>query len=238
MKRIFNINAYLADKTGFSDGIWTLLAAVVFALLCLCIVLAVRDGRVKSRQLFVETGWTAVWYFGLVLLSLLTWWPFEQGKAPLDPARPGLLWVVAAVLVTALYIWYFQRRKKRAADKVSATAIRRSAAGSGAAKFCYALLFAGLLVCSAVCVIRTVGGDSIIHLVVPMAVSVAALLLFSLTRLRGWYLLAAVLLLPYAGTTINAVLVETAFRYTPAVALIPLYLSLFLPMVALFFQKK
>lgn len=232
------INAYLTDITGFSYGAWALVAAGVSALLCLYFVLAVRSGRVKWRQMLVETGWMALWYFVPLLLSLLTWWPFEQGKALFEPTRPLLLWAVGAVLLIALYCWYFQKRKKRAADKVSATAIRRSAAGSGAAKYCYALLFAGMSVSVAVCVMRLACGDSILHLVVPMAITALALLLFSLTRLHAWYLLATVLLLPYAGLTIDNILTETAYRYTPALALIPLYLSAVLPMAVLAFQKK
>ena len=238
MKKIFDINGYLTDRTGVSSGVWGIVAAGVFVLLCLNFVLAVRDGRVKGRQMLVEAGWTALWYVGLVLLSLLTWWPFEKGSAPLAPARPVLVWCVAATLVTALYIWYFLKRKKRAADKVSATAIRRSAAGSGAAKFCYALLFAGMLVSSAVCAIRAAVGESIVPLVVPMALVALALLLSRLTRLREWYLLATVLLLLYTGLTIDTILADTAFRYMPAVALIPLYLSSVLPMAVLAFQKK
>ena len=154
MKSIFDINGFIAQSLGFSNGLWVLIGAVLFALLCLCFILAVRGGRVKGRAMFIETGWTALWYFGLLGLSLFTYWPFGEKKALWSPSQPALVWCIAAVVVIVLYFFYFRKRKKQAADKVSATAIRRSAAGSGAAKYCYALLFAGMLVSSIVCAMR------------------------------------------------------------------------------------
>ena len=238
MKSIFDINGFISKSLGFSDGLWLLIAAIVFALLCLCFVLAVRDGRVKGRSMFLETGWTALWYFGLLALSLFTCWPFGDKQALWTPSRPALVWCVAAVVIIVLYFIYFQKRKKRSADKVSATAIRRSAAGSGAAKYCYALLFAGMLVAALVCAMRVVAGDSIFHLLVPMCTVVLALLLFYLTRWRFWFFLGSVVVLAYAVLMVQHVLAETNFAYTPLLAMIPLYLSSILPMGALAFIRQ
>lgn len=238
MKSIFDINGFISRSLGFSDGLWVLIAATLFALLCICFVLAVRDGRVKGRQMFIETGWTALWYFGLMALSLFTFWPFGDKKALWPPARPELVWCVAGVVVIALYILYFRRRKKRAADKVSATAIRRSAAGSGAAKYCYALLFAGMLVSSVICGVRAVAGDSLFHLLVPMCTVVLVLLLFYLTHWRVWFLLGGVIVLAYAVLMLQNVLAVTSFAYTPLLAMLPLYLSSILPLFSLSFINQ
>lgn len=238
MKSIFDINGFISRSLGFSDGLWVLIAAILFALLCICFVLAVRDGRVKGRQMFIETGWTALWYFGLMALSLFTFWPFGDKKALWPPARPELVWCVAGVVVIALYILYFRRRKKRAADKVSATAIRRSAAGSGAAKYCYALLFAGMLVSSVICGVRAVAGDSLFHLLVPMCTVVLVLLLFYLTHWRVWFLLGGVIVLAYAVLMLQNVLAVTSFAYTPLLAMLPLYLSSILPLFSLSFINQ
>lgn len=238
MKSIFDINGFISKSLCFSDGLWVLIAAILFALLCICFVLAVRDGRVKGRQMFIETGWTALWYFGLMALSLFTFWPFGDKKALWPPARPELVWCVAGVVVIALYILYFRRRKKRAADKVSATAIRRSAAGSGAAKYCYALLFAGMLVSSVICGVRAVAGDSLFHLLVPMCTVVLVLLLFYLTHWRVWFLLGGVIVLAYAVLMLQNVLAVTSFAYTPLLAMLPLYLSSILPLFSLSFINQ
>ncbi|MBQ6957774.1 MAG: hypothetical protein IJP77_04350 [Bacteroidales bacterium] len=237
MKSIFDINGFIAQSLGFSNGLWVLIGAVLFALLCLCFILAVRGGRVKGRAMFIETGWTALWYFGLLGLSLFTYWPFGEKKALWSPSQPALVWCIAAVVVIVLYFFYFRKRKKQAADKVSATAIRRSAAGSGAAKYCYALLFAGMLVSSVVCAMRAVGGDSLFHLLVPMCTVALALLLFYLTHWRIWYLLGCAIVLVYAVLMIQHVLAYTQFAYMPVLAMIPLYLSAILPLGALAFIK-
>lgn len=238
MKPIFNINEWIGRTLGFSNGLWILIAAVLFALLCLLFIGAVRGGRVKGRQMFIETGWTALWYFGLILLSFLTYWPFKKGAALWAPASPMWVWLIAALVVIVLYVFYFRKRKKHFADKVSATAIRKSAAGSGASKYCYALLFAGMLVASVVAAARIVGGDSIFHLLVPMLTVILALLLNRLTRWRFWFFLGSLVLLVYAVLMIQNVLAATNFSYTPLLAMIPLFLSAILPMGALAFIKQ
>jgi len=238
MKPIFNINEWILKALDFSYGLWILIAAVLFALLCLFFLGAVRGGRVKPRQMFIETGWTALWYFGLILLSLLTYWPFKKGSALWTPGGPMWVWLIAAVVVIVLYVIYFRKRKKHFADMVSATAIRKSAAGSGASKYCYALLFAGMLVASVVTGVRVVGGDSFIHLLVPMLTVVLVLLLNRLTRWGFWFLLGAVLLVGYDFLMMQNMLAVTSFAYTPLLAMIPLYLSQILPMFSLAFSKQ
>ena len=238
MKPIFPINDWILKATGFSYGLWVLIAAGLFALLCLFFIGAVRGGRLKGRPMFIETGWTALWYFGLILLSFLTFWPFKKGSALWTPTRPMWVWLAAAVVIIVLYVFYFLKRKKHFADKVSATAIRKSAAGSGASKYCYALLFAGMLVASVVTGVRAVGGDSFIHLLVPMATVVLVLLLNRLTHWRFWFFLGSLLLLAYAILMIQNMLAVTNFSYTPLLAMIPLFLSAILPLGALAFIKQ
>lgn len=232
MKSIFDINGHIANW-GLSYGLWLLVGAILFALLCLCFIVAVRSGRVKGRQVFIETAWTALWYFGLILLSFSVYWPFGARQPLWSPGNPALVWSLAIAVVILLYFWYFRKRKKYFSDKVSATAIRRSAAGSGASKYCYALLFAGMLVASLLCAVRAVGGDSIFHLLVPMCIVVLVLMLYGLTRWRLWFLLGASLLLCYAVLMLQNALAATDFGYAPLLALVPLYLSSILPLFSL-----
>ena len=236
MKTIFDINDFIYNILGFSGGKWLLTASVLFAVLCFCFVVTVRNGRMKVRTFWIETGWTALWYAGLMALSLITYSP--KGTALWQPGSPALVWCIAAVVVIFLYITYFLRRKKHFSDLVSSTAIRRSAAGSGASKYCYALLFAGMLVSAVICGMRLGCGDSVVHLLVPMLLVALSVLLFSLTHWKFWYLLNALLLIVYAFLTLQNELAETQFTYTPLLALLPLYLSSILPMLSLGIQKK
>ena len=57
MKSIFDINSYLINTLGFSHGLWALIGAIVFALLCLCFLMTVRNGRVKGGQMLREALW-------------------------------------------------------------------------------------------------------------------------------------------------------------------------------------
>lgn len=238
MKIIFDINEQIVSKLQFSGGLWLLIAAIVFALLCLGFLLTARNGRVKARTMFAEFGRLALVYFVIIGLAILTCdSPFL--KQPLwKPQQPVIFFAVASMLIVLMCCWYFFRGKKRAADQVSATAIRRSAAGSGISKFAYALLFAAMLLSAILCGIRFACGDSFIHLLVPMAITALVLLLYQLTHWSFWYYLGSLSVLVYAFLVIQAELVETQFTYTPLLALIPLYLAILMPMCALGAQKK
>ena len=235
MKSIFDINSLLINKLAFSNGLWVLIGAIVFALLCVLFLISVRNGRVKPRTMLVETGWMLLWYFGILALSLLVYWP--KGEALLQPANPVWVWCPAAVVILLGFLWYFRKRRKRFVDQVSANAIRRSAVGSGAAKYAYALLFAGSLVATVVCVVRVACGDSILHLLIPMCLTFLTLLLFSLTRWKAWFVLGGLLILAYAFLWMQSVLTFSGFGYAPLLAMIPLFLSWILPMFSLAFYK-
>ena len=187
--------------------------------------------------MFFSFGWLTLAYFVLMGLGILTCEsPFL--KQPLwKPQSPVLYFSVASLVIIVVFVWIFFSRRKRFADRVSATAIRRSAAGSGAAKYAYAVLFAGMLLSSLICGLRFGCGDSFIHLLVPMAIVTVALLLFLLTHWKFWYVLGSLALLIYAFLTIQSELAETQFTYTPLLALIPLYLAAILPLGSLGFQK-
>lgn len=236
MRTIFDINSLIINKLGFSNGLWVLIGAILFALLCLLFLFAVRAGRVKVRTMLVETGWMLLWYFGIWGLSMLAWSP--KGEPVLQLAQPVWVWCPAAAVIALGFLLYFFKRRKRFVDQASAYAIRRSAAGSGASKYCYALLFAGSLVASILCGIRVGCGDSILHLLVPMCVTVLALLLYSLTQWKIWYALGGILILAYAFLWMQSVLTYEGFGYMPLLAMIPLFLSMALPMFSLAFFKK
>ena len=233
MKSWFNINEWIISNSGFTNAVWAIVFGVLFILLSLFFFAALRGGRVKGRQMLTEAGWTALWYYGAVLLSFLVYWPFGDKTPLLKPANMALVWICAAIVITFIYVMYFRKRKKHFSDQVSSTAIRKSAAGSGASKYCYALLYAGMLVSSFISILRVVSGDSIIHLLFPMLTVVLALLLYGLTHWRFWYLFASLLILVYVVLMIQNVLAATSFAYAPVIAMIPLFLSAILPLCSL-----
>lgn len=236
MKTIFDINSYLINSLGFSYGLWVLIGAIVFALLCLCFLLAFRNGRVKGGQMLREALWMIVWYYGITALAAVTFLP-DRVNPIWHPGHPFLVWGIAAVVFIALFFWYFQKRKKRFSDRVSAYAVRRSAAGSGAAKYCYALLFGGQLLSFLICCIRVGCGDSIVHLIVPMAIVVLTLLLFSFTQWKFWYATGALLIACYAVLVLQNSLTYSNFSFFPSLPLVVLYLSAVLPLTTLAFNK-
>ena len=237
MKSIFDINSYLINTLGFSHGLWALIGAIVFALLCLCFLMTVRNGRVKGGQMLREAFWMAVWYYGIAALTAVTFLP-DRVNPLWQPSHPMPVWGIAAVVIILLFFWYFLKRKKRFSDRVSAYSVRRSAAGSGAAKYCHALLFGGMLLAFVIAGIRVACGDSIVHLILPMAIVVLTLLLHFLTQWKFWYGLGGLLIACYAVLVIQNSLTYSNFSFFPSLPLVVLYLSSVLPLFSLAFNKS
>lgn len=225
MQPIIDIYGFLKGNLAFSQGLWLLLKSVAFALLCLLFIGALRNGRVKGRQTFIEAGIVALWTAGVFGLSLIPW----------DPAYPALVWCVAAGILLVVLVWIYLKRKKKFADQVSSTAIRRSAAWSGAGKYARALLFGGLLVMS---LLSWVGSKGSFAMLVPLVAAELLLLLAALTRWRLWYVLSALLQAAFAVLLMQQVLACEGFGVRGLLALIPVFLSVILPLITLTFLKK
>ena len=245
MEQILDIQQWeslVAPLAGISRGLWALIGAVSFALLCLCFARTVRSGRVTVRQTFIEAGRIVLWSVGLFVLGLVL--------LPLF-ARAARIWqltflIGAGIGVTGLLVFVYLRRKKRFADRVSANAIRRSAAGSGAGKYARALLFGGLIVLTVstiVCLL--IRNQSVPAAVAVLAILAVILLLAMLTGWRLWYALGALVSLAALVllAILSALLAGALSESTPLVfwaffPFIPVVLSLLLPMLTLTFLKK
>lgn len=239
MKPVFDIRGFLTDTLGFSKGLWMLIGAIAFALLCLVFTGAVRRGKVKARQTFIEAGLVAIWHAAVFVLSLITFWP--KGEPIWHPGNPMILWLISAAVLLVVLCWIYLQRKKRFADEVSATAIRRSAAGSGAGKYARALLFGGsliLAILSGISIALSYGGSSWLVWLVPLVLVVLFQLLASLTGWRIWHALGALCVLAFAVLSMQQTLAVSGFGFTPLLAGIPVYLSVILPMITLTFLKQ
>lgn len=240
MQPIVDIYGFLKGNLAFSQGLWLLIKSLAFALLCLLFIGSLRNGRVKGRQTFIEAGLVALWYVVALLLGMVTFNTLsEKGNQvfhPLwTPAYPALVWCIAAAILLVVLVWIYLKRKKKFADQVSSTAIRRSAAWSGAGKYARALLFGGLLVMS---LLSWVGSKGSFATLIPLVATELFLLLAALTRWRIWYALGALVIAAFAVLLMQQVLALEGFGVTPLISFIPLYLSVILPLITLTFLKK
>lgn len=249
MKEFFDhtLIPLLTSLNGLSSGLWALIGAVSFALLCLCFLLAVGRGRVKACQTFIEAGIVAVWSAFLFLAGFL----LMPLLARLAPSWPVVCVAAAGAVIIVILVWIYLHRKKRFADKVSASAIRRSAAGSGAGKYARALLFGGLLVLSVWVIVGLVtGGQKAAAGVALLAASAVMLLLAALTGWRIWYMLLALVYLAVfaliclvsyylvSGLAAQTEMPVGMFAIWAVFLVIPVLLSVFLPSVTLTFLKQ
>ncbi len=228
MKPIFDINSFLNHSLPISRETWMIVGAAAFLLLCLIIIGTVRSGRVKASQVFAEAGMVLIWTLGVYALSLVPW----------TPVYPVAIWCGTASVLFVVLLWIYLHRKKRSSDRVSSYAIRRSAAGSGAAKYARALLFGGLLVLSLLGVAGFYIDAPAFTVAAPLCVAVLALLLAGLTRWRFWYALGALVITVYAVLAVQQLLALKGFGMIIVLSALPTFLSVVLPMVTLSYIKQ
>lgn len=228
MKPIFDINSFLNHSLPLSRETWMTVGAAAFLLLCLIIIGTVRRGRVKASQIFAEAGMVLIWTLGVSALSLIPW----------TPVYPMAIWCGTAVVLFVVLLWIYLHRKKSSSDRATSYAIRRSAAGSGAAKYSRSLLFGGLLVLSLQGVAGFFMNAPGYAVVVPLCVAVLAILLAGLTRWRFWYGLGALVITAYVVLSVQQLLALKGFGMTIMLSALPTYLSAVLPMVTLSYIKQ
>ena len=210
-------------------GVRILLNAVAFALYCLILCFSVMSGRNKPRASFRKALEIAVWcaFLGLA------------GKFAYDylipEGNPVILPVSIAVILTVFIAVYFKLRKKEA-DKVSSTAIRKSAVASGQLKHTYTVLYGALTVMMAADIIHfavTLGGDTWNgDTLIPLAVTLLSVILWRLVKWRGILAFAVVTNLLFAAKLIFV----NALGVSLAASLV--FVSVVLPLADLYCRKE
>lgn len=210
-------------------GTRILFNAVAFALYCLILCFSVMSGRNRPGTSFRKALEIAVWCAFLGLAGKLA------GDYLIPEGNPAVLPVFIAVILTIFIAVYFKLRKKEA-DKVSSTAIRKSAEASGQLKHTYTVLYGALTVMMAADIIHfavTLGGDTWNgDTLIPLTVTLLSVILWRLVKWRGILIVAVVTDLLFAAKLI----LINALGVSLAVSLV--FVSVVLPLVDLYCRKE
>ncbi|MGN0201540.1 MAG: M20/M25/M40 family metallo-hydrolase [Candidatus Cryptobacteroides sp.] len=211
---------------------------VVFVLFLLLLLLDCVRGRVKIGGVLGKAGKYLVTALLVLAAGIGVTWlcskiagaafkPFGViAGIPFDNAVTAVLIALLLLACTAVYV----RSRGRAALRASSS-MRRKAASEAESRYSYSVLYAVLaidLLLSALLLLLV--GENLMFFV-PLVLAVSALLLERLTRLRFWYLLAALVLLLHAcsflfalsmALTIGAFGLVAMIAYLDIMVLVPL----------------
>ncbi|HPH53611.1 MAG: M28 family peptidase [Bacteroidales bacterium] len=231
----------------FSKGGYLLANSIVLALFCLIFSFALISSRIRPLKVLVASAKVLLWALVAFAIGELIAWVVSLivgAKFSFMGVVRGVQfdeWVmIGTAVVTALIvaICFFFGRKK-ASDRISSTAIRKSAAASGATKYSYNLLYGTmllLLLLSAI-LLFTIGEN--FFFVLPLALAAASVFLWRITTWRGWLLVAIVVTLLHAFSFLYIVIIALTMG---ALGVLPLfmviYLALLLPLADLYTRKE
>jgi hypothetical protein len=231
----------------FSKGGYLLANSIVLALFCIIFSFALIGGRIRPLKVLVASAKVLLWAIVAFGIGELLAWVISLitgAKFSLMGIVRGVQydeWVmIGTAVITALIvtICYFFGRKK-SADRISSTAIRKSASASGATRYSYNLLYGAMLLLlflSAV-LLFTIGENFFFAL--PLGIAAASVFLWKVTTWRGWLLVAIVVTLLHAFSFLYIVIIALTMGALGVLPLfIVIYLALLLPLADLYTRKE
>ena len=139
-------------------------------------------------------------------------------------------------MILAIFLAVYFKLRKKEADKVSSTAIRKSAVASGQLKHTYTVLYGALTVMMAADILHfavTLGGDAWNgDTLIPLAVTLLAVIFWRLVKWRGILAVAVAVDLLFAA---RLIFVNT-LGISLAVSLV--FVSVVLPLADLYCRKE
>ncbi len=217
-------------------GVGLLLNAVASALYCLALSFSVVSGRNKLKASFGKASVIALWSVVLGLAGKFVSEYLLPGGSPLV-----LPLSMAGILAVTLIIYL--KCRKRAADKVSSTAIRKSAAVSGQLKYTYPVLYGALTVMMAADIIhysvtfRGVSWNQ--ETLIPLVVTLISLILWRIVKWRGPLAIAVATDIFYLSALLHAFDYTCGFQALGAsLAAFLVFVSVIIPISDLYFRKE
>lgn len=221
-----------ADQLTFENGGYTTSCAIVLGLFIISTVLSFISGRLNLSPTAKVLLWLLV---GVLVFVGLAWLIIE-----LTAGVISWLWGIGApVIVVGVSMWLYFRFRKRAGDKVSSNAVRKSATGSGEIKFDFKVLYSSLALLLVIGFIALLCGAPTHYLLVPMAFATLGIVLWRICRWRGWMLIGAVAVVLYvAKYCIPEYISFATDKFWPSMALTLLYLGVVVPLADLYCRQE
>ena len=218
-----------------SLGLKTLFNAVTFMLYCIVLIFSIIGGKSRFVQSAVKGLKILIWLLILYIAGTLA-------TRFVKTSMPSLVTWISTGVVGAVFIWRYFARRRRFANEVSGSSIRRSASGVGEVKYARTMLHGALLAAMAVTVLfffLTLKSGDNYFILAPLGSILLCMILRKFCRWRGWLLVAIVSVTAQAIVFIYGTWAAYKFgALASALAFSLLYLALLVPLCDLYCRKE
>ena len=241
-----NFTLPLIGLFNFTKGEYIVLNSVVLLLFVIALVLEVLRGRVQLRKvlrgtlraLLAAIAALAAGELVAIVACLVTGVQFKpfgivQG-IPFDNAAMA----VSAVVMVLMVVWVHIGQRKKAVDGTS-NSLRKSAKSSAALAVAANKLYATLLLMALLSLLLLIFINENLMFFIPLTLATFAVILYRLTRLKLWFLLAIALILLHAFSFLYALAMALTIGALGAVLMLAvLDVLVVVPLVDMYVTRK
>ena len=241
-----NFTLPLIGLFNFTKGEYIVLNSVVLLLFVIALVLEVLRGRVQLRKvlwgalkaLLAAIAALVAGELVAIVACLVTGVQFKpfgiiQG-IPFDNAAM----VVSAVVMVLMVVWVHIGQRKKAVNGTS-NSLRKSAKSSAALAVAANKLYAVLLLMTLLSLLLLIFINENLMFFIPLTLATFAVILYRLTRLKLWFLLAIALILLHAFSFLYALAMALTIGALGAVLMLAvLDVLVVVPLVDMYVTRK
>ncbi|MBR3616145.1 MAG: M20/M25/M40 family metallo-hydrolase, partial [Bacteroidaceae bacterium] len=241
-----NFTLPLIGLFNFTKGEYIVLNSVVLLLFVIALVLEVLRGRVQLRKvlwgalkaLLAAIAALAAGELVAIVACLVTGVQFKpfgivQG-IPFDNAAMA----VSAVVMVLMVVWVHIGQRKKAVNGTS-NSLRKSAKSSAALAVAANKLYATLLLMALLSLLLLIFINENLMFFIPLTLATFAVILYRLTRLKLWFLLAIALILLHAFSFLYALAMALTIGALGAVLMLAILdVLVVVPLVDMYVTRK
>lgn len=241
-----NFTLPLIGLFNFTKGEYIVLNSVVLLLFVIALVLEVLRGRVQLRKvlwgalkaLLAAIAALASGELVAIVACLVTGVQFKpfgivQG-IPFDNAAMA----VSAVVMVLMVVWVHIGQRKKAVNGTS-NSLRKSAKSSAALAVAANKLYAALLLMALLSLLLLISINENLMFFIPLTLATFSVILYRLTRLKLWFLLAIALILLHAFSFLYALAMALTIGALGAVLMLAILdVLVVVPLVDMYVTRK
>ena len=229
-KDVTNFTIPLLGLFNFSKGQYVVLNVIIFILFLLVFGLEGVRGRAKASKvlknsvavLFIGIGVLAFGELVAYVSALISGAKFKPFGIVQGVTFDNIAMIAATVLIAVAAVLVYVAMRKKAVRQVSGS-MRASAAVNAASKHAYNVLYGtlALMFVLAVALLATIGEN--IMFIIPLAFATLAMMLYHMTSLKVWLVLAVGIILLHAFSFYFALAMALTIGAYGAVAMLAFF---------------
>lgn len=205
---------------------------IVLLVFILLLALATMSGMVMIVPVLLISLFT---FAGAAVLFALGYFAVSLASGIVTLA----VYIGVPAIIAALYLVVFFARKRKTVTATAANSVRRSASATAAVRYDFKVLYGAMMVSLVIAVIALCAGKPTQYIMVPLALSCTAVLLWRILKWRGFMLLGFLAIeLFYLLYCVPLVSSAAAGWFWPILVVTLLHMSVMTPLADLYCHRE